>query len=88
MNARRPGPSIEAVDVWGRLPVYRARIVNSEISGIVVKSARVLTVGKRISFAALSDLEGADARRRLPREKWRSGVIWRIGKDCLHLTRT
>jgi hypothetical protein len=78
---------VKAIDVWGRLFVYRARIVNSAESGIVVKS-RLLTVGKRISFAALSDLEGADGRRTLPRGKWRSGVIWRIDNDCLHLTRT
>jgi hypothetical protein len=88
MSARRFGSNIEAVDLWGKLPVYQARIVNSETSGVVVKSARALIVGKRISFAALADLQGVDTSRVPPRNKWRSGVIWRIDKGCLHLTRT
>jgi hypothetical protein len=88
MNARHVAAHIHAIDAWGKLPVYRARIVHSEVAGIVVKSPRLFTVGKRISFAKLSDLEGAATGRRPPRHTWRSGVIWRIEKDCLHLTRT
>ena len=73
---------VPAIDAWRKRPVYRARIVNSETASVVVKSIRALKVGTRISFAKLSDLEG-----RQPRQ-WRSGVIWRIEKGCLHLTRT
>jgi hypothetical protein len=73
---------VEAIDFWHNRPVYRARIVNSDTAAIVVKSARALEVGRRISFAHLSDLQ-----RGTPRD-WRSGVIWRIDKGCLHLTRT
>ncbi|MFO1497137.1 MAG: hypothetical protein U1G07_01850 [Verrucomicrobiota bacterium] len=73
---------LKAIDAWRNRTVYRARIVNTETAEVVVKSARVLKVGKRISFAKVSDFEG-------PRpQNWRSAVIWRIEKDCLHLTRT
>jgi hypothetical protein len=75
-------PKPEAIDTWRRRPVYRARIIQSDTAAIVVKSARALKLGKRISFARLSDLERGTAI------DWRSGVIWRIDKGCLHLTRT
>jgi hypothetical protein len=78
---------VKAIDEWHRRPVYRARIVNLETAAIVVKSARRFEVGRRISFAKVSDLEGRPPTG--PREQtWRSGVIWRIEKHCLHLTRT
>jgi hypothetical protein len=82
MNAHRLGSKVSAIDAWRNRPVYRARIVNTETAAVVVRSTRVLKVGKRISFAKLSDLE-----RSAP-GTWRSGVIWRIDKGCLHLTRT
>jgi hypothetical protein len=81
MSARRL-PKPQAIDKWHRRPVYRAQIVNSDPAAIVLKSPRSLRVGKRISFARLSDLEQGKAN------DWRSGVIWRIDERCLHLTRT
>jgi hypothetical protein len=87
MSIQRLRTKVEAIDSWGKRPVYRARIINTTTDGIVVKSGRVLEVGKRISFATLSDLE-ALGRKPDPKFKWRSGVIWRIDKGCLHLTRT
>jgi hypothetical protein len=87
MSAHRV--QIEAVAAWGRRPVYRARIVNSEPARIVVKSARQFSVGQRIHFATLPDLDRIEAHQRAaPATSWRSGVIWRIDKGCLHLTRT
>ncbi len=82
MSVHRVPVRIEAIDTWRRRPVYRAQIVNTETAAVVVKSARSLNVGKRISFAKISELDGG-----VPRH-WRSGVIWRIENDCLHLTRT
>jgi hypothetical protein len=81
MTAHRVSKA-KAIDTWHRRPVYRARVVNSETASIVVKSARRLRVGERISFARLADLQGGHP------DDWRSGVIWRISKRCLHLTRT
>ena len=52
-------------------------------AAVIVKSSRDLKVGKRISFALVSDLE-----RRRTASQWRSAVIWRIDDGCLHLTRT
>ena len=84
--------AVQAVAAFGRRPVYRARIVNSDPDRIVVKSARMFSVGQRISFATLSDLERTEAPREQSRkaaeDRWRSGVIWRIDQGCLHLTRT
>ena len=88
MSAPRVLATVQAIDKWRRRPVYRARIVNSEVGGIVVKSARKFSVGKRISFAKLVDLDGTDTDRTPVDHRWRSAVIWRIEKGCLHLTRT
>jgi hypothetical protein len=82
MSARSVPPTIQAIDTWRRRPVFRASIVNSYTAAVVVKSTRSLKVGRRISFARLSELQGS-----APRD-WRSAVIWRIEKRCLHLTRT
>ena len=81
MSDHRVHATVQAIDTWRKRRVYRAHIVNSETAAVVVKSAHMLQVGNRISFAVLSDLNGS-----VPRH-WRSGVIWRIEKDCLHLTR-
>ena len=88
MSARPLPSKVRAIDAWGARPVYRARVVHSEPASIVVKWTRRLVVGKRISFATLSDLQALGVKA-VPRSaKWRSAVIWRIAKDCLHLTRT
>ncbi len=68
--------------------VLRACIVNTETADIVIRSSPALCVGKRISFVKLSDWERMKPSRRPSAELWRSGVIWRIEKNCLHLTRT
>jgi len=81
MSAHRL-PKLEAIDTWNRRPVYRAQVINSDAAAIVVKSPGTLKVGKRISFARLSDLEQG-----MPSD-WHTGVIWRIKRHCLHLTRT
>ena len=81
MSAQRV-PAVAAIDTWRSRRVYRARIVNSDTAPVVVKSAKALKVGKRISFARVPNLEAS------ARLDWRSGVIWRIEKGCLHLTRT
>ena len=82
MSALRVPRAIHAIDTWQRRPVYRAQVVNSETAAVIVKSARGLKVGKRIAFARLADLKGGITA------DWRSAIIWRIEKDCLHLTRT
>ena len=87
MSARQ-APAVQFIDSWGKRPVYRARIVNSGLAGIVVKSARNLSVGQRISFATLADLATRPNLCSRRQEEWRSAVIWRIEKNCLHLTRT
>lgn len=79
----------DGLKAWSKLPVYRARIRTSEVVDVVVKSARRIAVGERISFAALADLAAAESPSNssaLP--PWRSGVIWRIEKGMLRLTRT
>ena len=82
MSDHRVPATVQAIDTWRKRRVYRAHIVNSETAAVVVKSAHTLEVGDRISFAKLSDLNGS-----VP-QHWRSGVIWRIDDNCLHLTRT
>ncbi len=74
----------------GRLqrPICRAKVVKSEPATIMVLSPGSLTIGERIVYACLADLEGMDLDQTPPAEKWKSGVIWRIDKDCLHLTPT
>lgn len=74
-----------AAEVWTKLPVYRARILTADVADIVVKRARRLEVGQRISFATVSDLVDAE---RGHFEKWRTAVIWRIDKGLLRLTGT
>jgi hypothetical protein len=69
-------------------PICRAKVVKSEPTRIMVLSPGSLTVGERIVYASLADLEGFDLDQTPPAETWRSGVIWRVDKDCLHLTRT
>jgi hypothetical protein len=88
MSARRVLNTVEAVDEWRRRPVFRAKIIDSDVSGIVVKSARYLSVGRRIAFAKLADLNGITTDRTPISCQWRSAVIWRIEKNCLYLTRT
>ncbi len=63
-------------------------MVQSVPARIMVLSPGSLTVGERIVYASLADMQGFDLDQTPPAEKWRSGVIWRIEKDCLHLTRT
>ena len=60
MSDDRGSIGVQAIDRWRRCPVYRARIDDSKVAGIVVKSARRLQVGKRVSFAMLVDLNGID----------------------------
>jgi hypothetical protein len=88
MRSRSLLVAIKAIDEWRKRPVYRAKIGNSEIAGVVVQLARMLKVGKRISFARLTDLQGTDQGRTLAKQGWRSGVVWRIEKECLYLTQT
>jgi hypothetical protein len=78
MKAHRAPALVHAIDKWRKCRVYRARIGNSEVVGIVVKSARMLKVGKRISFARLLDLEGIDHDGTPTEQEWCSGVISQI----------
>lgn len=77
----------EALNAWGKLPVYRARILASDVVDVVVKSARKLAVGERIAFATLPDLAASEIQGSV-QPKWRSGIIWRIEKGTLRLTAT
>jgi hypothetical protein len=89
LHSHRCRRTSEGLKAWGRLPVYRARILTSEVVDVVVKSARRMAVGERISFATLSDLAAAESASNSPAlPAWRSGVIWRIEKGTLRLTRT
>jgi hypothetical protein len=82
MGIHRFSNRLASVEVSRRRRIYRARIVHSETADIVVKAGSQLEVGKRISFAPVVVLEGSTP------PQWRSAVIWRIDKGCLHLTRT
>jgi hypothetical protein len=88
MSVHRVPDSVRAIDQRRGRPVYRAKIVNSDTTGIVVKKTGGFAVGKRISFAMLKDLEGVEISGPVANHEWRSGVIWRIQKNCLQLTRT
>ena len=68
--------------------VHRAKVVKAEAAEIVVMSAHSLTVGQRICFVPLTDLEDINTNRTPPAQTWWSAVIWRIDQNCLHLTRT
>jgi hypothetical protein len=88
MNAPCLPAQVQAVNEWRKRAVYRAKVVKSEAAEIVVMSAHSLTVGQRICFVPLTDLEGINRNRTPPEQTWRSAVIWRIDQNCLHLTRT
>ncbi|MHC1764078.1 MAG: hypothetical protein AB9869_07210 [Verrucomicrobiia bacterium] len=86
-HPHRSRETSECLSAWGKLPVYRARILASDVVDVVVKSARRLAVGERIAFATLPDLAASETQRPT-QQKWRSGIIWRIEKGTLRLTST
>ena len=88
MNAPCLPAKVQALHEWRKRSVYRAKVVKSEAAEIVVISPHRLTVGQRICFVPLTDLEGTNADRIPSAQTWRSAVIWRIDQNCLHLTRT
>lgn len=79
-------PRGKALSTQSAQRVYRARVVNSGYTEIIVKPVRTLTVGKRITFLQVTELKAGRVKVNDP--KWRSAVIWRIDNGCLHLTRT
>jgi hypothetical protein len=88
MSAPCRSTRVQAITGISKRAIWRAKVVKSEPTQIVILSIRTLAVGQRITYAFVSDLERAHVDRIPPGDTLRSAVIWRIEKDCLHLTRT